>query len=404
MRISTSMLFQNGGSQISDLQSAVNRTQQQAASGKKILSPADDPIGSARALVITQAQAINEQYGVNRQYANDNLGIADGVLGNITTTLQNVKTLIVNAGNGTLADSDRAALATELQGNLSSLLSQANSTDATGSYLFSGFSTTTAPYTQTAGGATYNGDQGQRSLQVDTSRQIPMSAPGDQIFGNIRTSANQFNIVSGSANTGTTTAAAVVDPATAASLTGNNYKIAFDNTGVNFTVTNTTTGALVVPSTPYTGATTPQVVKFDGVSVTLAAAPAPGDNFTVQPGNQNIFETLTDAINALKTPVLDSTGRGNLNKVLMQANNNLDASINNVLVARAQGGSSMKEISTLDDAGATTDLAYKASLSSIQDIDYAKTITQLTMQQTTLQAAQQSFVKISSLSLFNYIQ
>jgi len=416
MRISTSMIFQNSGSQISDLQSSLNQTMQQISSGRKILTPADDPIGSSRALVITQAAAINDQYNVNRQDLQDNLGVASGVLSNVANLLNSSKSLVISAGNGGLADSDRAAIANSLKANLSSLLSLANSTDGTGNYLFSGFSTTTAPYTQTVGGATYNGDQGQRSLQVDTARQLPLSAPGEQIFGNIRTSANQFSVLPDPSNTGTATATATIDPATAANLTGNNYTITFDNTGANFSVINTTTGGSVALTNATTGAPIPQPapyvsgqgVKFDGINAVItggppSTTPAPGDKFTIQPGNQNIFETLTDVINALNTPTGNSPARKSLTAALTQANNNIDASLGNVLTATAQVGASLQEVDSLNTVGASNKIAYAQSLSAIQDLDYAKAITSLNQQQTTLQAAQQSFVKISGLSLFNYI-
>lgn len=403
MRISTSMIFENGSSQISNLQSNLSTTQQQIAAGSKILTPADDPIGSARALVITQAQALNDQYGTNRQYARDNLSAADAVMTNVTTTLQSVKSLIVSAGNGTLSDSDRATIATQLQGNLGQLLGLANATDGTGNYLFSGFSTTTAPYTQTASGATYNGDQGQRSLQVGPARQIPLSVPGQQIFGNILTSANQFNVLPNPSNAGQAVATVSVDPATSANLTGNNYTVNFDSTGTQFSITNKTTGAVVAPLAAYTS---PQTVIVDGMKITLTNSPnppGPNDSIQIQPGNQNIFETITDAINALNTPASSLNARKSLTQALTQANNNIDKSLSNVLTVQAQGGTSIQELTGLDTVGQSTSLTNSQTLSSIQDLDYAKAISQLSQQQTTLQAAQQSFVKVANLSLFNYL-
>ncbi|MBI3286337.1 MAG: flagellar hook-associated protein FlgL [Burkholderiales bacterium] len=403
MRISTSTIYETSGARISDLQVSLNKTQQQLASGRKILTPSDDPIGSARALVITQSDALNDQYAVNRQNAKSTLNVADGMLGDATTVLHNVKTLIVSAGNGSLNDTDRASIALELQGNLEQLLGLANATDGTGNYLFSGFSNTIAPYTKTAGGASYNGDQGQRFLQVDTSRQLPLSEPGPAIFENIRTSNGPFNTVANPSNTGQVLATAVVDTPTAASLTGNNYEVTFDNTATAFTVTNKTTGAVVVPSTAYTS---PQTLSFDGIKLTLTNnpnAPGPGDHFSIQPGNQNIFETLTDLIGVLKTSATTVAGKLDLTAGLSQANGNIDKSLNNVLTSRAKLGSSLKEIDDLDNVGDATGVMYKQTLSELQDLDYAKAITELNQQQVTLQAAQQSFVKTSALSLFNFI-
>ncbi|WMW82345.1 flagellar hook-associated protein FlgL [Undibacterium cyanobacteriorum] len=406
MRISTSTIFQTGGGRISDLQSALNRTQQQIAAGRRILTPSDDPIGSARALVITQADAVNDQFAINRKSATNTLSIAESRLGDVSSTLSNVKSLLISAGSGILTDQERTYIANELQGNLDQLFGLANSTDGTEAYLFSGFSSTVAPYTKTQGGAAYNGDQGARAIQVDTSRQIPISDVGEAIFGNIRTSPNQFNVVPNPLNAGTPTFSAAINVPTSANLTGNNYEVVFDNTGLNFTVQNTTTNTTVVPSTAYVS---PATVTVDGIDISITTAPGangapgPGDKFVIQPGNQNIFETITDAINALKTPASTVQGKADLGWRLQQANSNVDKSLSNVLIARTNFGTSLKELEQLDAGGEGLGLVYKQELSEIQDLDYAKAITELNQNQVVLQAAQQSFIKATSLSLFNFM-
>ncbi len=405
MRISTSTIFENGGSRISDLQVSLNKTQQQIAAGRKILTPDDDPIGAARALVLSQSDSQNTQFATNRQQAKNNLQIADGVLGSVTTTLHNVKNLLVQAGGGVLNDADRGFIATELQGNLDQLFALANSTDGTGNYLFSGFSTTTKPYTQVPGGAKYNGDQGQRFLQVDVARQLPMSEAGTGIFENIRTSPNQFQVRPNANNSGQGLATAAINPASAGLLTGNNYEVAFTaSPATTYSIVNKTTGAVVVPTTPYTS---PQNVSFDGINLTLSdnpGPPTPGDKFLIQPGNQNIFETLTDIIDALKLPQSSATAKKEFAATLSQAGSNLDSSLNNVLTARSKLGVSLKEIDNLDSDGDAKSVAYKSDISAIMDLDYAKALTELAQQSTTLQAAQQSFIKTSELSLFNFLR
>ncbi len=403
MRISTNTIYESGGARISDLQVSLNRTQQQIASGRRILNPSDDPIGSARALVISQTDAVNDQYAVNRKNATNTLSIAEDTLSNVTTVLHNVKTLVVSAGNGTLTDQERGYIANELQGSLDQLFGFANATDGTDAYLFSGFSSTIAPYTKTQGGAQYNGDQGPRFLQVDTSRQIPISDIGSAIFGNIRTSAGQFNVRPNPSNVGQAVATAAINVPTTANLTGNNYEVAFDGTGANFTITNKTTGVVVVPSTAYTS---PQTVTVDGMDITLTntpGAPGPDDKFSIQPGNQNIFETLTDLINTLKSPAGNVPQKLELTANLSQANSNIDKSLSNVLLARTGLGTALKELENLNNAGESMGVIYKQELSALQDLDYAKAITELNQNQVVLQAAQQSFVTTSSLSLFNYI-
>jgi len=182
MRISTQTLFDSGAARIGDLQSSLYKTQQQLATGRRVLTPSDDPIAAARALEVTQSQSLNTQYGTNRGYAKDSLAMVDGTLSSVTELLQNVKTTAISAGNGNLGDGERASIATALQSSLDQLVGLANTRDALGNYLFSGFQTTTPAFAQTAAGVQYQGDQGQRLIQVDSSRQMAVSSQGQAVF------------------------------------------------------------------------------------------------------------------------------------------------------------------------------------------------------------------------------
>ena len=182
MRISTQTLFDSGAARIGDLQSSLYKTQQQLATGRRVLTPSDDPIATARALEVAQSQSRNTQYGTNRGYAKDSLAMVDSTLSSVTELLQNVKTTAISAGNGNLGDSERASIATALQSSLGQLVGLANTRDGQGNYLFSGFQTNTPAFAQTATGVQYQGDQGQRLIQVDSSRQMAVSSQGQAVF------------------------------------------------------------------------------------------------------------------------------------------------------------------------------------------------------------------------------
>jgi flagellar hook-associated protein 3 FlgL len=182
MRISTQTLFDSGAARIGEVQSDLQKTQQQIAAGRRIVTPSDDPIASAQVLTITQSQSLNTQYGVNRQTAEATLSAQDGNLGDVTELLQNINTSIISAGNGTLNDAQRSSIATTLNANLQSLIGLANATDGQGNYLYSGFQTGTPPFVQSATGATYQGDSNQQLLQVDSTRQMAVTTPGTQVF------------------------------------------------------------------------------------------------------------------------------------------------------------------------------------------------------------------------------
>lgn len=182
MRISTQQLYDGGAGRINEAQSALYKTQQQVSSGRRMLAPSDDPVAAARALDVRQSQSLNNQYAANRVHAKNTLGIVEGALGSVTELLVEVKAAIVSAGNPLIGDNGRGFIASELKGRFDALLGLANSRDAQGNYLFSGFRTDAPAFVETAGGATYLGDTGQQLVQVDANRKMAMNSPGQAVF------------------------------------------------------------------------------------------------------------------------------------------------------------------------------------------------------------------------------
>lgn len=183
MRVSTSTLYGQGVRSMLQQQAGMFRLQQQLSSGKRIMTPSDDPIGAARAHELAQSISLNTQYTDNRHRAADSLQQVDSTLGSVSNLIQSVRTMAVAAGNPAFSDSERQMMATELRGHFDELLGLANTRDEQGNYLFSGFQGNTKPFEQTGGSVTYQGDQGQRLIQVSSSRQLPVSETGEAIFG-----------------------------------------------------------------------------------------------------------------------------------------------------------------------------------------------------------------------------
>ena len=104
-------------------------------------------------------------------------------------------------------------------------------------------------------------------------------------------------------------------------------------------------------------------------------------------------------IGALNTPVAGA----NLSNSLLHSVNQLDSALNNVLNTRVTLGLRLNEVDALDAAGEDLGLQFKKTLSELQDTDYNKAISDLAQQKMNLEAAQQSFVKVTGLSLFNYL-
>lgn len=402
MRISTNTLYSAGMNRLSELQSGLLKTQQQLSTGRRMLTPADDPIAAARALDLTQSQSVNTQYGNNRMNAKNALMQEEGVLQSVTGLIQDMKTLTVAAGNGALDDSQRKFIAVELRATFDQLLGLANSRDGAGNYLFAGFQATTEPFGGSAGGVQYLGDQGQKLLQVGAARQMAIGDSGDAVFMRMP-SAGKLTSAAAPGNAGNAGASpvAVFDAAALSSPPRSSYDVTFDVTAgiTTYTVDS-------VP--PVTGTyTSGAPIQFQGLQLTVTDGTAPiatGDTFTVRPvRTQSLFTTLNDLIQVLETPTSTGTERGNLTYGLGFANRNIDNALDSVLSVRASVGSRLKEIDSLDSAGEERNIQYAQALSELQDVDPYKAISDLTQQQATLEAAQMSFMRISRMSLFDLL-
>jgi flagellar hook-associated protein 3 FlgL len=414
MRISTSQIYESGMSQLTTLQSNLLKTQQQISTGRRVLTPADDPVASARALEVTQSQELNNQFATNRKNADSSLSQVDLALDSVSDLLDDVKDVILYAGSPALSAANREALAVDLEGRLQDLLGLANTADGTGGYLFSGFKTNTQPFVLTAAGATYYGDQGVRELQVGSGRKLPVSASGASIFesnvtgnGTFLTQADPGNVARG--GTGIIAPGSVTD---ASLLTGHDYKIDFVThdadlsdtvPGVlSYTVTDLTTNTVLTdPPLAYKAG---EAISFDGIQFDIKGEPKEGDAFTVAPSeNKSMFSTIRDVITALRAGPVAPEGAAALTNALSVANQNITNAQDNVLAARAKVGANQRELSYLDSSGLDLNIQYETEISRLIEIDPYEAISRFTQQQSSLDAAQKSFKAASSLSLFNYI-
>ena len=405
MRVSTSQIFDAGARNLLDGQSSLYKTQNQLSTGRRVLTPEDDPVASAQALLATQARDVNAMYADNQKNASSQLGLAEDRLKSVVDALQFIKEQVVAGGNASYSDAQRKYIADSLQGQFDALFGVANSLDASGHYLFSGYQGETQPFQQQNVAGTivvnYVGDDGQRLLQVSSSRQIAVNDSGRDIF--IKNPAGNGTFVTGGG--GTNTGTGIVDPGTVVTpqnWTGHNYTLTFTSP-TTFDVVDTTTAATVASGVPYTSNTT--ITAVPGIAFSIQGAPATGDTFSVQPStDRSLFTSLQSLIGAFATPIQGNPTAGASVRNTINANMaNLDQALTNVLSVQASLGSRMAELRTLNEVATDQDVQYAQQISGLQDLDYAEAISRFMSQQMQLQAAQQSFSKVSGLSLFNYL-
>ena len=329
MRISSSQIFDSGVIGMQRNQSALFGTQNHISTGKRVNTPEDDPVAAAQALVVTQSREVNNRHIENQGAAADNLKLLETKLSDSTETIQSLIEGAVQAGNtGVLSDADRQSIARNMRQQLAQLLATANSSDGSGEYMFSGYKTNVLPFTPATDPVdsnaaatlippqnfanpyvTYNGDQGRRELQVDSSRIMPVAENGSDVFM--------------------------------------------------------------------------RVIDKDG---TLTG--------------RSVFDSIKNMIDTLEKPKsTNPTFQADFNQEL----GDMHAFLDNISRIRSSVGARLAELDASGSSASGLNLQYEETLSNLQDLDYASAITTLSKQQLQLQAAQQSFEKISGLSLFNYL-
>ena len=400
MRLSSTTIFENGVNSMLARQQELSKTQGHVSTGRRVLTPSDDPVAAAQALDLTEAKGINNQHAINAGAVKARLGMQETSLSAIAQLIHDVKARVVQAGDGALSAADLRSIAAEIDARYDELIGLANATDGSGEYLFAGFRTQAIPFVETAPGVVaYFGDEGRREVQVSATRSVAINDPGSDVLQRIRNGNGTFAAAAASGNTGT----GIVSPGSvtnAAALTGHNYTVTFTvAAGVTqYTVVDTTSATTVVSNAPFVSG---GPIAFDGLQIEIEGTPANGDVFSVQPSaNVSAFATLDLLRSALQNAGSGPTENARLTNVLNTVHLNLQSTLDRVLSVTASVGTRLREIDAVVSTSQDLDLEYDARLSQLRDIDYARALSELNFQQLHLEAAQKSFLRVSELSLF----
>jgi flagellar hook-associated protein 3 FlgL len=394
------MIYDRGIFSIQSLWSNILHAQQEIGTERRILTPADDPIAAARALDVSQSRSINAQYQTNQDYSSDHLKLLENRLAGMEEILQYVRQSAVAAGDGILEQSQLNSIATDMRSQFDSLLTLANTRDAAGDYLFSGYRADTQPFQGGYGNVYYAGDQGTRTMQVSSTRFMPVSLPGSDVFDKTRSLEGAINAFTGESNSGGATASVAFDPVQAdPANTGRRYEVSFNGTSYDVIEYQPGNSAPVTVSPVTVTAGPPDTIEFNGLKMEVSGTPDNGDSFEVFVASKNVFDNMAIFIDTLERPGVSGVISGV--KFIID---NADCALESSLRARAQVGSQMIELEQLGNLTSDMDLQYADTLSRLQDCDLAEAYSRLTQLQTNLEAAQLSFMKVSGLSLFNYLQ
>ncbi len=211
MRISSNQIQSTGISTILNQQSQLAQTQNQLSTGQRITKPSDDPVAASRLLDLQQSLAVSQQHQSNADAATSRLNQEESILADGETQIARIRELALEGNNGSQSNDTRNMIASELKQIQEHLLQMANTQDSNGSYLFAGYQGDTRPLVRNADNTfTYNGDDGQRYIQVGTTRQVADANSGAQVYMNIKNGNGTFAVYDSASNTGT----GVIDPGT----------------------------------------------------------------------------------------------------------------------------------------------------------------------------------------------
>lgn len=408
MRLSTSSMYQQSLSNLLNQQNALNRTQNQVSTSQRINVASDDPAGAGRVVTLNHILAANTQYTSNIDAASTRLNSEQSALGAVNSLLDNARTLALQGGNGSLASRDRQAIAGQLTQLREQLVQLANGSDSNGDALFAGTSSTSAPFVTSADGSVnYAGNAGALQASIGVGLKTPTGDAGSAVFMDIPAGNGSFSASAAAGNTGTLVVGgnSVSDPAAfkaASAAAGGSYTVSFDAAG-HWSAKNAS-GAPVLDASgsavggPYTPGDS---ISFNGLTVGLSGSPAAGDSISVASGGkQDIFSTLNQMIGALQSGGSDAQLSNTLNRQI----ESLDRAQSSVTRTEVAIGGRLNTLSTQKSVYGDLSVAYQSSLGDVQGLDLYTAISTLTQQSTALQASQQVFAQVKSLSLFNYIK
>jgi flagellar hook-associated protein 3 FlgL len=398
MRISNDTLRAAFLSALDAAQRRMMETQEQVSTGKRVNSPADDPVAAARIAHLDASLARLDQYQSNSVFARNQLGLEEEALGEVIGNLQRVRELTLQGNNSSASDGDRRIIAAEIRQYRDALLGLANTTDVDGRHLFGGYVEAAAPFTTGAGGnVVYNGDQGQRTLQISDTRFVAINDSGAEVFQRIPSGNGTFVLGTAATNTGAgvlgassvvNASAWVADDYTVNFLTPTSYEV---RDGANALVTAGT----FTPS---------QSIAFRGIELRIDGAPAAGDSFSAAPSSyRDVFTTLDALVADLETPTATTAARAQLHSNIGQRLNDLDGALGHVIDVRADIGARVRALDQQEALGADFAVHLATTLSAVRDLDYPEALSKLSQQLFGLDAAQQAFARTQNLSLFRYL-
>lgn len=202
IRVTQAMMFDLVRTGLDSNYAKLLHAQQQSSSGKRILSPSDDPVGTALAMQLRQRQSDVSRFLSAAQSAQPFVDEASSVAQDASSAFSSVRELVLQGMNGTLADNERNIVADQVSSLRDQLLELAN-TRAGDAYLFGGTRMDVPPFKEvTINGqkrVVYQGNDVTRKVSIGLDVQVDTSVPGSTLFASTKATGARYAGVTGAA-------------------------------------------------------------------------------------------------------------------------------------------------------------------------------------------------------------
>jgi flagellar hook-associated protein 3 FlgL len=372
MRIADKMGYEQVKGNLNKNRSEMAGLQNQAATMKRLTRPSDDPVATARTLGVKTDRYVGEQFIKNIDLAKNFIESSEQALGDVSDALVRAKELAVGQANDPSANKlTRQSVAIEINQLMQHVVGVGNR-KLGDRFIFGGFRTTAAPFTQEG---KYNGDDGEMQIEINKGVYVPANLSGNKVF-----LGEGF----------------VFSP--------NQAKASSDVAGQS-TPTNST----------QLEATAPDAEPRDESVSTRGPASVNSQYQTIDPRGKNATDSVQDQDEELQAPQtgvnvfnvlkkLETALRTNDKESIQQSLDNVDQAINQVIVARSRLGARIMTIDNTHESLRKGTVEAKTLESKLEDADAFELFTDINKSQSTLQASLSTSGRLIQPSLLDFLK
>ena len=185
MRVANRTVYDTITFNLGNITEELYKANKVVATGKRINSLSDDPVGLTQCLAIRSSLANLEQLEKNISTARTWLNAGESALSGINDLLADTKVLCLQMANDSMNETDRADAAGLVDGTLRQILSLAN-THVNGQYIFAGTKTDTRPFAfddeENPTKVSYSGNNSPFAVKIGKDLNVAVGRDGEEVF------------------------------------------------------------------------------------------------------------------------------------------------------------------------------------------------------------------------------